>query len=100
MNSLDSAAARAFENSAIVQSIERGATRLRAAASSSLLMTRAGLWLRIARPHAGHVLVAAATTHLLLMITIGRPLSWHFAILPSLFLLAGAVLIVTSTRTR
>lgn len=100
MNSLDSAAARAFENSAIVQNIERGATRLRAAASSSILITLGRSWLRNARPQAGYVLVAAATTHLFLMITIGRPLSWHFAILPSLFLLAGAVLIVTSTRTR
>jgi hypothetical protein len=100
MNSLDSAAARAFENSAIVQRIERGAMRLRVAASSSILITRGRSWLRDARPHAGRVLVAAAATHLLLMITIGRPLSWHFAILPSLFLLAGAVLIATSTRTR
>ena len=100
MNDIDSAAARAFEDSAIVQRIERGARRLGAAASRSIAITRAGSWLRTAGPHAGQVLVAAATTHLLLMITIGRPLSWHFAILPSLFLLAGTALIAASKRGR
>ena len=100
MNSLDSAAARVFDNSAIVQGVERGARRLGAAASRSILITRGQSWLRDGRPHAGHLLVAAATTHLLLMITIGRPLSWHFAILPSLVLLAGAVVMATSTRNR
>jgi hypothetical protein len=100
MIDLDTEAAPAFDDSALVRAVERGARRLRAAASSSILITRGRSWLRDARPHAGSVLMTAATTHLLLMITIGRPLSWHFAILPSLFLLAGAVLIVTSTRTR
>ncbi|HUQ86875.1 MAG TPA: hypothetical protein VM096_04895 [Vicinamibacterales bacterium] len=100
MIDVDSAAARAFERSALVQWIERGAVRFRVAGSRSIVIARAGSWARTARPHSGYVLVGAAATHLLLMVTIGRPLSWHFAILPSIFLAAGAVLIATSTRNR
>ena len=100
MNDIDTAAARVFEQSAIVRGIERGATRLRSAASSSILLGRSKSWLRTARPHTGDVLVAAAAMHLLLIVTIGRPPSWHFAILPSLFLLAGLAMMATANRGR
>jgi hypothetical protein len=100
VNDLDSAAFRAFDQSGIVRAIERGGQTLRSWTAGSTLVTRGTNWLRIASGWSGHLLVAAAAAHLLVMIVFGRPLSWHFAILPSIFLAAGAVLMATSTRTR
>jgi hypothetical protein len=100
VNDLDSAAFRAFDQSGIVLAIERGGQKLRSWTAGSTFVTRGTNWLRLASGWSGHLLVAAAATHLLVMIVFGRPLSWHFAILPSIFLAAGAVLMATSNRTR
>jgi len=100
VNDLDSAAFRAFDQSGIVRAIERGGQTLRLWTAGSTFVTRGLEWLRSGSGWSGHLLVAAAATHLLVMVVFGRPLSWHFAILPSIFLAAGAVLMATSTRTR
>lgn len=100
MNDLDLAAARIFERSALVRALERGAMRLRSWLAGSRTLAAAVPWLGEARGRAGHVLVAAAVTHLILMIAAGRLHVWQFAILPLLVLSIGAVLIATSARTR
>jgi hypothetical protein len=100
MIDLDSEAARAFDDSALVRAVERGARTLRTWATGSLTMTRTTSWRQIARSRTGHVILVAAATHILLMITIGRPQSWQWVILPSMALLAGAVMIAGTPPKR
>ena len=98
MNELDTAAAGAFESSAIVRRAERGASALRSWAHESRALAAASSWRRTVRPYVGQLLVAAALTHLALAIAVTRPPTWHFAVLPSIFLAAGIVLSVASKR--
>lgn len=97
MNDLDTRAAAGFEGSAIVRGMERGAAALRTAARESRLNGAVAKWRHAVRPHSGEVLITAAITHLILMMAT-RPPSWHFAILPSIFLAAGIVLRTVSNR--
>ena len=96
MIKIEEAAGRAFEESALVRAIERGVVTLRSWVASSVVVARVGEWLPGVRSRIGHVLVAAALTHVALMVTIARPPSWQWIILPSMFLMAGVVLIVTA----
>ena len=96
MTKIEEPAGSAFEESALVRAIDRCVRTLRAWSDSSVVMAAAAAWLPGVRPRIGQVLSAAALTHVALMVAIARPPSWHWAILPSLFLTAGVVLIVTA----
>lgn len=100
MNKIEEPAGRAFEDSALVRRIERAVVTLRAWSASSVAVAQAGEWLPNVRSRIGHVLVAATLTHVALMVTIARPPSWYWIILPSIVLMAGAVLIVIAQPGR
>lgn len=93
---IDDVAGRAFEESALVRAIERAVAALRSWTASSVVVATVGKWLPGVRSRLGHVLLAATLTHLALMMTIARPQSWHWIILPSMVLMAGVVLIATA----
>ena len=94
MTDLDNQAARLFDTSALVRGIERGARALRTAAVDSRSIAIGRSWFTAARPHPGALLVAAALTHIVLMIAIARPVYWQWSILPSIALAAGALLLL------
>lgn len=91
----DEAAGRAFEESAVVRTIELGMVTLQSWAAGSVVAARVSAWLPIVRSRTGQVLVTTSLTHLALMVTIAHPPSWLWLILPSIAFTAGLVLIVT-----
>ena len=96
MNEIEEPARRAFEESALVRAIERRVVTLRSWSEGSVVVTAARRWLPGVRSRIGDVIVAAALTHIALMVTIARPPSWQWTILPSIFLMAGIVLVLTA----
>ena len=97
---VDPLVARAFEGSAIVRAIERGANTMRSWGTRSAAIALGRSWIAIARSQPGQILLAATLTHLVLMLVVARPLSWYWLLLPAVFLLVSAVLIAsTSVRT-
>lgn len=91
---------RAFEESAIVRRIERGARTMRTAAANSRLIAAGRSWSAGAAAWPGHLLLSAVLTHVLLTVAIARPASWQWIILPSMAAVVGVVLIAFSRQAR
>jgi hypothetical protein len=92
MIDLDTAAYRAFDESRIARTIERGARVFGNAAAQSRAVATGRAWWSAVRGYPGVVLVAGAATHVLLTAAIAPPAYWQWLILPSIALAAGAVL--------
>ncbi len=97
---IDAVAGRAFEQSALVRTMERGGRALTTAASKSRLIAAAREWYTAAAMRLGHVLLAATITHIILMLVIARPVSWLWLILPSMAAAIGVILILASRPAR
>jgi hypothetical protein len=82
-----------FEDSTIVRAIERLSHRLSAAAAESIALDRARSLRAVVAAAPGQVVIAAAVTHIALMMLIGRPVAWQWIMLPAIALVAGVVMI-------
>jgi hypothetical protein len=96
----EAAAARAFEQSALVRTMEHGGRALTTAVSESRLIAAGRKWSAAAAVRLGQVLLVAAITHVALMLAIAKPVSWLWLILPSLVAAIGVVLMVLSRPAR
>jgi hypothetical protein len=91
---------RVLEDSTIVRTIERGARAVRSSAAGSRAAAAGGRWFAAAAAWPGHLLLSAALTHIVLMIVVARPVSWMWAILPSIAVAIGLVLVAFSRPFR
>lgn len=81
------------EQSALLTLAERFARKVLAFWATSRLRTRtARVWAEVA-PRSGTVLLSAVATHVVLTVTIARPASGYWLILPALFAVAGLTLV-------
>lgn len=83
-----------IERSVLVTMVERLAFRLRTAATRSRAFEAARPIIHAAARYGGVTILAAVATHVLLVSAVSPPPSWYWLILPALFTVAGAALIV------
>jgi hypothetical protein len=82
-----------IERSAIVQAVERVATRLGRAAGTSRTLQATRTITRAAQRNFGVTILAAVAVHIALVGVVVRPVSWYWLIIPALFAAAGALLV-------
>ena len=87
---------KVFEQSALVRTVERGGRVVTRAAANSRLIAQGRSWYLDAAARWGHLLVAAALTHILLMLVIAKPVSWPWLILPAIVTVLGLVVMFVS----
>jgi hypothetical protein len=91
---------RVLEDSTIVRTIERGARAVRTWAAGSQAAAAGRRCSAVAATWPGPLLLSAALTHIGLMVVVARPVSWMWAILPSLAVAIGLVLVAFSRPPR